>query len=244
MGCCLKRTSSAASRVSPQSPRSLFKLVVIDLDAEDDAQVIFESLNARHTASRYRPCQEPRVPARGAIRSRPRTLTVSTQIAGPSFDRDYWREEVVQGRLRRPRAELFLMHWLTMRTGRGGTGPNIIVWRPSSAYSSRRHSLLPTRSTSSPRIGIGTRTSFSSRSGSIPQRFFEEARRHLTPRPPTRLLSFSSVIKSLGPQRNSALLMLESWLVRRMICRFTAQGYNRLFVDLVKLLTAARRRRR
>ena len=31
------------------------------------------------------------------------------------FDRDYWREEIVQGRLRRPRAELFLMHWLTMK---------------------------------------------------------------------------------------------------------------------------------
>jgi len=31
--------------------------------------------------------------------------------------------------------------------------------------------------------------------------------------------------------------MLESWLVRRMICRLTAQGYNRLFVDLVKQLS-------
>jgi hypothetical protein len=33
--------------------------------------------------------------------------------------------------------------------------------------------------------------------------------------------------------------MLESWLVRRMLCRLTAQGYNRLFVDLVRLLNTA-----
>jgi hypothetical protein len=36
----------------------------------------------------------------------------------PQLGDDYWRLEKRQGRLRRPRAELFLMHWLAMKLGR------------------------------------------------------------------------------------------------------------------------------
>ena len=36
----------------------------------------------------------------------------------PQLDDDYWRQERRQGRLNRPIAELFLMHWLTMRLER------------------------------------------------------------------------------------------------------------------------------
>ena len=40
---------------------------------------------------------------------------LNSSVWRPELGREYWRERVRQGRLRRPRAELFLMHWLTMR---------------------------------------------------------------------------------------------------------------------------------
>ena len=47
-------------------------------------------------------------------------LTICTRsYGGPQLDDEYWRVEVRQGRLFRPRAELFLMHWLGMKLRTG-----------------------------------------------------------------------------------------------------------------------------
>lgn len=89
------------------------KIVAIDLDKGDDAQVIFETLNARG---------EPLLPAdllRNYI-----FLRASRQGGEPEelykkywamFDEPFWRKEVTQGRLSRPRSDLFIQHFLTGR---------------------------------------------------------------------------------------------------------------------------------
>ena len=95
--------------------RNLLKLVVIDLDEEDDAQVIFESLNARGT-----PLLAVDLVKNLVFQQAERSVDevdierLHAEQWGP-FDSKYWREETVQGRLKRPRVEFFLMHWLTMK---------------------------------------------------------------------------------------------------------------------------------
>lgn len=93
--------------------KNALQVVVIDLDRDDDPQVIFETLNARG---------EPLLPAdllRNFI-----FLRAARQHENPeklyneywrAFDDEFWRVEVRQGRLQRPRSDLFMQHFLASR---------------------------------------------------------------------------------------------------------------------------------
>jgi uncharacterized protein with ParB-like and HNH nuclease domain len=90
-------------------------LVVIDLEADDDAQEIFETLNSLGT---------PLLPAdlvknflfHRAERGKEDTRKLYNRY-WERFDTEkgYWRKEVRQGRLKRPRLDLFLNHFLTLK---------------------------------------------------------------------------------------------------------------------------------
>src|SRR5262249_9056316 len=86
--------------------KNALKVVVIDLEPGDDAQIIFETLNARG---------EPLLPAdllRNFIFLRAARLGESQELLYQQywqrFDDAFWRQEVRQGRLYRPRSDLFL----------------------------------------------------------------------------------------------------------------------------------------
>ncbi|MDQ2873462.1 MAG: DUF262 domain-containing protein [Actinomycetota bacterium] len=104
----------------------LLKVVSITLDADDNAQVIFETLNARGTPLLALDLVKNAVFHEAARQGRD-TDALYEQVWRPQLDDDYWRQLRRQGRLNRPIAELFLMNWLTMslnrlpRSGRGQT---------------------------------------------------------------------------------------------------------------------------
>lgn len=109
---------SIASRVEEclRSMRSTLLVVIIDLDAGDDPQVIFETLNARG---------QPLLPAdliRNYIFLRARKENLDTEKMYEEhwchFDDDFWRKEIRQGRLNRPRSDIFIQHLLASRQGR------------------------------------------------------------------------------------------------------------------------------
>ncbi|MBL0692144.1 DUF262 domain-containing protein [Comamonas sp. JC664] len=96
-----------------QALKNALQVVSIDLEKEDDAQVIFETLNARG---------EPLLPAdllrnhiflRAARQGEPQEDLYEQYWRG--FDNDFWRKEVRQGRLVRPRSDLFIQHFLSSR---------------------------------------------------------------------------------------------------------------------------------
>ena len=89
----------------------------ITLEPDDNAQVIFETLNARGTPLLALDLVKNAV-FQQAARQQADTDTLYEQVWQPQLDDEYWRKERRQGRLNRPRAELFLMHWLTMRLER------------------------------------------------------------------------------------------------------------------------------
>ena len=97
-----------ANRVNEcfQTLRSTLMVVVIDLQQGDDPQIIFETLNARG---------EPLLPAdllRNYIFFRANRagldIDKTYKTYWSSFDAEFWREEVKQGRLTRPRSDLFM----------------------------------------------------------------------------------------------------------------------------------------
>lgn len=96
-----------------QALKNALQVVAIDLEPGDDAQVIFETLNARG---------EPLLPAdllrnyiflRAARANEPQEELYEKYWRG--FDEEFWRTEVRQGRLTRPRSDLFMQHFLSSK---------------------------------------------------------------------------------------------------------------------------------
>jgi hypothetical protein len=96
--------------------RGHLKFVVIELEEGDNAQEIFESLNAQGTPLLAIDLVKNHVFRRAADAKI--NLDELDEQLWRELDAKWWRTEQRQGRFKRPRAELFLMHWLTMRTRR------------------------------------------------------------------------------------------------------------------------------
>jgi hypothetical protein len=172
----------------------------------------------------------------GAQREKADVDRLNHEIWEPQLGDKYWRENVRQGRLNRPRAELFLMHWLAMKLGR-------IIPATELYAEFRAHILGATEKSSTADLinelcdDSAVLRGFDSQPlGSVEEQFF----RHLdaldtTTVIPVALLLYRSPEITLE-QRHTGLHALESWLVRRMLCGLATQGYNRLMADLLKAI--------
>jgi len=212
-------------------------LVVIDLEEKDDAQEIFETLNALGT---------PLLPAdlvknylfrlAGSQNEEPRQLY---EKYWGKFDneRNYWRKEVRQGRLKRPRLDLFLNHYLTLMTGE-----EILIARLFSDY----RSFVEETNGKNAVKHMELFTSYSTVYQSFDQ-FSEKSREGIFFYRLDQLDTSTvfplllEVVKRYNTQDTKDELIqiieyLESFLVRRVVCGLTPKNYNKLFVELIKEL--------
>ncbi|MFL5845302.1 MAG: DUF4268 domain-containing protein [Solirubrobacteraceae bacterium] len=216
---------------------SLLQIVSINLEHGDNAQVIFETLNARGTPLLAMDLVKNALFYRASLAGI-ETDALHDNIWEPQLGQAYWREPKRQGRLNRPRAELFLMHWLAMKLGR-------IVAATELFSEFRAHILDKTPPADMAELvrelcdHAAVMRSFDDQPpGSIEERFF----RHLetldtTTVLPVALLLYSSI--EVEPEvRRRALSAIESWLVRRMLSGLTTKNYNNVGAAL---LEAARR---
>jgi hypothetical protein len=203
----------------------LLKVVSITLEADDNAQVIFETLNARGTPLLALDLVKNAVFLEAARQSLD-TDILYEEVWRPQLDDDYWRVLRRQGRLNRPIGELFLMHWLTMKLRR--------VVPATELFSNFREHLLstvppPQMSELIPELCRDAQTmrSFDSlERGSVEATFFDrlEALDTSTVLPLVLFLFRESAVSP--DRRRRALRMIESWLVRRVLMGLTAKNYN------------------
>jgi hypothetical protein len=156
----------------------------------------------------------------------------------PQLDDEYWREERRQGRLYRPRAELFLMHWLGMKLRR--------VIPATELFSTFRKDILqaPERPRADHLIQEMCRDARILRSfdnqpaNSVEALFFQRLETlDITVIMPLVLLLFREQSVSVEARRR-ALASVESWLVRRTLMRLTTKNYNeQIPVLLAKVAT-------
>ena len=204
---------------------ALLKLVVIDLGKTDDPHVIFETLNARGTPLLQSDLIKNFVISKASIGKQ-------ETIWGRLGD-DWWREEVQQGRLRLPRIEVLTNYWLVMKTASEVSSTKLF-------NEFRRHA-------ESKDISVIVKdmnyvlNAFRDFDGSSDLNTIEALFRYrlkvmqagvVTP---VLLLLLSSDNVS-RKDRNQALRALESYLVRRMICRLTTKDYNSVITALLKIL--------
>lgn len=95
---------------------TLFKLVVIDLDDNDDAQVIFEVLNGRQTPLSAIDLVKNLLFLRGELAAADVETLYDKYWA--HFDDAWWKEEVGRGHAQRGRRDVLLSVWLTAETGK------------------------------------------------------------------------------------------------------------------------------
>lgn len=215
---------------------SLLYVVSINLDQSDNAQVIFETLNARGTGL-------------GALDLVKNATFLQAEHEGgpaemlhdgdwePTFEADdYWLEEVRQGRDKRARADWFLMHWLALELGE--------VIRADKLFDTFRRDILH-REGASPVADLVPRLcrdaqvmrSFDDFDPAGPEGLFFSRLETMdtTTMLPVALFLFRT--EELSAERRSrALTALESWLVRRAILRLTSRNYNRTLASLVRAI--------
>lgn len=216
----------------------LLKLVVIDLEPGDNAQVIFETLNHRGTPLLAGDLVKNFVfqvaEAEGADVER-----LYWDQWSP-FDADVWRRQIKQGRLYRPRIDVFLNYWLTMR--RAHDVPTDRVFSDFRDYVSTLGSPI---STVVADLAAGAevfdqldRWPWTSVEGTFAYRALSVMEQYALGPLLLWLLGWTEDRLPVS-QRQLALRALESWLVRRMLCRMTAKQVNVLVIDLLKDLAAA-----
>lgn len=211
------------------------KLVSITLERGDNAQVIFETLNARGTPLLALDLVK-NAAFHQAARQGADTDALYEQVWRPQLDDDYWRQERRQGRLNRAIAELFLMHWLTMRLER-------VIPATELFPRFRQHVLRPTTAADSLIREVcadaQVMRSFDAPPPRSPEAQFFARLAALDAGTvlPVVLLLFRSP-EVTEARRRRALPILESWLARRALMRLTAKNYNRLVPRLVARMKA------
>jgi Protein of unknown function DUF262/Protein of unknown function (DUF1524) len=226
-----------------QAQRTALQLIVIELEENDDPQVIFETLNARgqpllpsdliRNLVFLQASNDPDLNADQLYDEYWRPFDDRRQAEAVNGEDRFWHIEERQGRLTRPRIDLFIFHYLVMKTERdlniGQLFREFRAWRdenpqPVQAFLAdlRAHSdifallILP--------AGQGRLADFATRLKALDNSTVYPLLLFILSLSPDRL--------SLG-DRDKILGDLESWLVRRFVCQSTNKNYNRFFVSLL-----------
>ena len=209
------------------------KLVVIDLEPGDNPQVIFEALNHRGAP----------LLAADLIKNR---IFHLAQLAGDDvhalyethwkvFDNDDWRRKVTQGRLFRPRIDVFMNYWLALQLKREVSTDKI--YESFLEYGSGKSpaSLLSQLADSREVYDSIERFPAHGVEGNFAYRVLNVMQASVWGPVLLYLYGGSDVAVPLE-ERQLALRAIESWSVRRMICRYTAKAINQLAIELLRKL--------
>ncbi|MDD3581367.1 MAG: DUF262 domain-containing protein [Desulfobacca sp.] len=216
-----------------QALKNVLQVVAIDLEHDDDPQVIFETLNARG---------EPLLPAdllrnyiflRAARQGEPQEELYDKFWR--RFDDPFWRQQVKQGRLFRPRSDLFMQHFLASRLAVDIPIKNLFV--------EYKYWIEKERPFENVRSELATLA----RQG-------DDFRRIIAPAKDDPLYPLANFLDLFDVRTTYPLLLallnarlsdeevcgvsevLESYLLRRAVCGMTTKNYNRVFLTLTRVL--------
>lgn len=227
-------SASARAHALATALMGLLQMVVIDLSTIDDANVIFETLNARGT-----PLLASDLVKNAVLHAAGQSGLNADQLYRQhwqDFDQTWWRMEVRQGRLVRPRIDVYLNYWLTMRTAE----------EVQSAYVFPRFQRYALQGGDPPLTAVvgdlqavgNVFRELETKADASPEGLFLY-RWHVMDAgvsTPIVLWLFSHRTKIGISGFLGSLAAIESYFVRRMVCRMTTKDYNKLFLELMAQL--------
>jgi hypothetical protein len=224
--------------------RELLQMVVIDLNADENAQEIFETLNARGAqltaADLIKNFIFQRLLETGA------NVENAYECHWKEFESAFWESEVSVGRLRYARSSIFLNHWLAARTGEEVVAREVFTRfkRYALDVGQPMTQLLPQVD----------------RAARVYRQFVEKGDQPFGPIDRLGLFAYrtsvleSEVVKPLvlhlvdpelpkipSEQLYKAFDVVESWMVRRMLVRATTKSYTQLVSELITHLASENR---
>ena len=228
------RSEAVEDRVEAleQAVVQLLEVVVIDLEPADDPHIIFETLNARGTPLLQSDLIKNLILYQAGI-----GVDGDSEEASQlwNFDTDgWWRQEIAQGRLRRPRVDVFLNYWMVTRTREDVTADNVFSKFRVYAEDETNPKPIGELAEDIRTAGVIYRNLEEGRYPEIATFLYRRQVMQVGVLTPVLLWLFSANVPQ--QQIRKALRALESYLVRRMICRITPKDYNRLFVGLLTAL--------
>ncbi len=227
---------AARLRALTSALRNHLRLVVIDLEPGDNAQVIFETLNHRGAPLLASDLIKNHL-FQGA---QARNLDVQSLYDDywKQLDSDHWRELVAQGRRNRPRIDIFLTYWLTMKTLKEVPVDHVFdVFKTATAGTPVEETI-----TELARDADVYRKMEALPPGSVEGAFYYRVLRALdTAAVGPFLLWLLRWPETELPveQRHRALSAVESWLVRRTLCRLTQTDLNNVVLALLRAVAEA-----
>lgn len=229
------------------------QVVVINLDDDDESQVIFETLNARGT--RLLPADLVKNYLFRKAQAESQDIEHLYERYWSVFDEDFWRSEVTQGRAKRPRIDLFLQHYLTLMMREEVRPAHLFesfkeYVEKQQALASEPEEMQPSKPNLSvmpvtteeqlkglSRYSKAFKTFAEPPSNSRLSIFLQRLEAVDTATVyPLLLLACDQLLPSQQQEFDRFLTVLESFLIRRMVCGLTSKNYNRLFLDVIRTL--------
>lgn len=196
---------------------TMLQMVVIDLSPQDDPSLIFETLNARGT------------PLEQSDLIRNFVVSLSEGREGDTWgnlDDRWWREEARQGRLLRPRLDMILNYWLAMRSGSEISPARVFdAFRGYVSEKDLNSVMYEVKD------DLANYREYETQKGrSAEEKLFYYRTDVMQARVITPVLLL--LLGTEPATANRTLDVLESFLIRRMICRQTTKDYNRMVLEL------------
>ena len=227
------RAASALDR----AVRTHLEIVVIDLGDSDDPHVIFETLNARGTPLLQSDMVKNKVLHDAGIQLGDDESEVSAaeEHIWP-FGEDWWHQQVGRGMQRRPRVDVYLNHWLTLRNR--AEVKSYDEFRAFENYV-RTEQDGNIRDVAKDLEELGSVYRDVETAGRADAKRFLERRNVMNVGQVTPLLLW---LLSAGLPHGilaNCLKALESFLVRRAVCGYSTRSYGDLFVGLISRLAGS-----
>lgn len=207
------------------------QLVKITLEQNDDPQVIFEVLNHRGVPLDAADLIKNLLFQVLAEHGQDKLADSLLMESWLPLDRSYWRSEVTVGRLRRKRIDLLLSYWLTIETADEVSVEHLFSDFKRWLLKSERDIPAVIKSV---RHFADTMQAMRSLPANEPMAQLidrMDATQTSTPWPLILYLSATGTIPKSSSDR--AVRAIDSFLMRRGVCRMTTKDYNRLFVQVL-----------
>ena len=227
-----------------RSARELLQLVVIDLAPDENAQEIFETLNARGAqltaADLIKNFIFQKLLESGV------DVEKEYETHWKEFETAFWEAEVSAGRILYQRSSLFINHWLISRSGEEIVGREVF-------------SRFKTFADHEANVPMNLLLGQISRAAGVYRRITESADNLMNAIDRIGLFSYrikamqSDVMKSvllvlLDKEKGeipaaiieATLEIIESWLTRRMLVRATSKSYSQVAAEMVGIIRQSR----
>jgi len=220
-----------------KSAREFLQIVVIDLGAQENAQEIFETLNARGAV----------LTAADLIKNFifQRLLEQGTDVEKAydkhwkMFESSFWEQEVSYGRVKYQRSSLFINHWLVAKTGEDVLAREVFSRFKSYADFESKKTMLELLEQICTSAGVyaSIYELGDEREKDLDRTALFAYRLKVLELDVVRPLFLYLVDPDEGQisqvELEKCFEVIESWLVRRMLVRVTGKRYNKLIPEVI-----------